>query len=86
MRIFLAGATGVVGRWLVSVLRARGHDVVGLTRCADKQDAVARAGAVPVVADALDEPSVVAAVALAEPDVVVYQLTDLRSFGSVRRF
>jgi nucleoside-diphosphate-sugar epimerase len=86
MRIFIAGATGVVGRRLVPLLVERGHEVVGLTRFADKQDVLARLGARPVIADALDEAAVRSAVALAEPDAVVHQLTDLSRFASVRRF
>jgi 2-alkyl-3-oxoalkanoate reductase len=86
MRIFIAGATGVVGRRLVPLLCARGHQVTAMTRSHDKRDALARAGARPVVVDALDEPGVIAAVAMAEPHVVVHQLTDLAKFGSPRRF
>jgi nucleoside-diphosphate-sugar epimerase len=77
MQVFLAGATGVLGRALVPQLVARGHEVVGMTRSAAKQDLVRRLGARPVVADALDADAVARAVAAAAPDVVVHQLTAL---------
>jgi nucleoside-diphosphate-sugar epimerase len=54
MKVFVAGATGVLGRALVPQLVARGHDVVGMTRTASKQDLVRSLGARAVVADALD--------------------------------
>ena len=54
MKIFVAGATGVLGRELVPRLVARGHEVVGMTRTPSKQDGLRALGARPVVADALD--------------------------------
>jgi 2-alkyl-3-oxoalkanoate reductase len=77
VKIFVAGATGAIGRALVPQLVARGHEVVGMTRSAAKQDLVRRLGAQPVVADALDRGSVAAAVASAEPEVIVHELTAL---------
>src|ERR671917_327238 len=77
MKVFVAGATGVLGRVLVPQLVARGHDVVGMTRSASKQDLVRSLGARPVVADALDPDAVTRAVASAEPEVIVHQLTAL---------
>jgi 2-alkyl-3-oxoalkanoate reductase len=77
MKVFVAGATGVLGRALVPQLVARGHEVVGMTRSASKQDLVRSLGARPVVADALDPDAVAQAVASAEPEVVVHQLTAL---------
>jgi nucleoside-diphosphate-sugar epimerase len=77
MQIFLAGATGALGRKLVPALVARGHAVVGMTRSAANQDLVRRLGAQPVVADALDPDAVARAVAAAEPEVIVHQLTAL---------
>jgi len=75
MKIFVAGATGVLGRELVPLLVARGHEVVGMTRNESKQDLVRGLGARPVLADALDADSVAQAVASAEPEVIVHQLT-----------
>src|SRR6266540_2370525 len=77
MKVFVAGATGVLGRALVPQLVAGGHDVVGMTRSAAKQDLVRSLGARPVVADALDPDAVAQAVASAEPEVIVHQLTAL---------
>jgi uncharacterized protein YbjT (DUF2867 family) len=71
MKVFLAGATGALGRQLVPQLVARGYDVVGMTRTASKQDLLRSLGARPVVADALDPDAVARAVASAEPEVIV---------------
>jgi 2-alkyl-3-oxoalkanoate reductase len=84
VKVFVAGATGALGRALVPQLLARGHEVVGMTRSASKQDLVRSLGARPVVADALDPDAVAQAVASAEPEVVVHQLTALSGPMSVR--
>ena len=84
MKVFVAGATGVLGRALVPQLVARGHEVVGMTRSASKQDLVRSLGARPVVADALDPDAVAQAVASAEPEVIVHQLTALSGKMSAR--
>ena len=63
MRIFVAGATGAVGRQLVPALVLAGHSVVGLTRTAAKAEAVWKMGAEPVVADGLDAAAIRTAVA-----------------------
>ena len=84
MKIFVAGATGVLGRALVPQLVARGHEVVGMTRSASKQRLVADLGARPVVADALDPDAVAQAVASAEPEVIVHELTALSGKLSAR--
>src|SRR5687768_5174335 len=84
MKVFLAGATGVLGRALVPQLVARGHEVVGMTRSESKQEVVRSLGARPVVADALDPDAVAAAVASAEPEVIVHQLTALSEPMSAR--
>jgi nucleoside-diphosphate-sugar epimerase len=77
MKIFVAGATGALGRVLVPQLVAGGHEVVGLTRTPSKQDLLRGLGARPAVADALDPDAVARAVAEAEPEVIVHQLTAL---------
>lgn len=87
MRIFLAGATGVLGRRLVPALRAAGHEVTGTTRGSDKADQLRAAGAEPVVLDPLDRAAVVAAVAAAKPAVVMHQLTALANLSmNFKRF
>jgi 2-alkyl-3-oxoalkanoate reductase len=84
MNVFVAGATGALGRSLVPQLVARGHEVVGMTRTESKRDLVRSLGARPVVADALDADAVAEAVASAEPDVIVHQLTALSGRMSMR--
>jgi nucleoside-diphosphate-sugar epimerase len=84
VKVFVAGATGALGRQLVPQLVARGHEVVGMTRSASKQDLVRSLGARPVVADALDPDAVARAVASAEPEVIVHQLTALSGPMSMR--
>jgi 2-alkyl-3-oxoalkanoate reductase len=86
MKVFVAGATGALGRTLVPQLAAAGHEVVGLTRSASKQDMVRGLGARPVVADALDPDAVARAVAEAEPEVIVHQLTALSDSLDMRHF
>jgi nucleoside-diphosphate-sugar epimerase len=85
MRVFVAGATGAIGKQLVPRLVAAGHEVHGMTRSASKKSMLDALGAVPVVADALDPDQVAAAVGNAGPDVIVHQLTaiggaDMRHF------
>ncbi|HVH01211.1 MAG TPA: NAD(P)-dependent oxidoreductase [Miltoncostaeaceae bacterium] len=77
MRVYIAGATGALGRHLVPLLVARGHEVVGTTRTPAKADALRALGARPAVVDALDADAVGRAVAEAEPEVLVHQLTAL---------
>ncbi len=86
MNVFVAGATGVLGRQLVPRLVARGHEVVAMTRSAAKQDLVRSLGARPVVADALDPDAVAQAVASAEPEVIVHELTALSGTFDIRHF
>lgn len=84
MKVFVAGATGVLGRELVPQLVARGHEVVGMTMTASKQDGLRALGARPVVADALDPDAVAGVVGEAEPEVIVHQLTALSGPMSMR--
>jgi nucleoside-diphosphate-sugar epimerase len=85
MRVFVAGATGALGTQLVPQLVASGHEVVGMTRTPSKQQALRAMGARPVVADALDPDAVARAVAEAEPEVIVHQLTALSGPLDLRR-
>src|SRR5215212_7060674 len=77
MRVFVAGATGAIGRQLVPRLVEAGHEVHGMTRSESKRAMLQELGAVPVVADALDPDQVAQAVGRARPDVIVHQLTAL---------
>ena len=86
MRIFVAGATGAVGRRLVPRLVRAGHSVTGLTHTPSKAGFVRELGAEPVVADALDERPIRAAVVAAHPDVIVHELTDLKGASDLRKF
>ena len=86
MRIFVAGATGAVGRRLVPRLARAGHTVVGLTRTPAKAALLRELGAEPVVADALDETLIHAAVRDARPDVIVHELTELKGASDLRKF
>jgi 2-alkyl-3-oxoalkanoate reductase len=87
MRIFVAGATGAVGKRLVPALVDAGHDVVGTTRSAARADQLRAAGAEPSVVDVLDAEAVAAAVEAARPEVIVHQATALASMGTnMRRF
>jgi nucleoside-diphosphate-sugar epimerase len=86
MRILVAGATGALGRQLVPRLGAAGHEVWGMTRTAAKADLVRQLGGTPVVADALDPEAVARAVAEAEPEAIVHQLTALSGSLDVRHF
>ena len=86
MRIFVAGATGAVGRALVPALVAAGHSVTGMTRSPEKAGAIRRAGAEPVVADGLNGRAVRAAVISARPDVIIDEMTDLGTVTDLRHF
>src|SRR5690242_7263977 len=86
MKIFVAGATGAIGKQLVPRLVDRGHEVVAMTRTPAKRDAIRTLGASPVVADALVAEEVARAVAEAEPEVIVHELTALGDTLDVRHF
>jgi 2-alkyl-3-oxoalkanoate reductase len=77
MRVFLAGATGVIGRPLVPQLREAGHDVTAMTRSVLRAAELEAAGVHPVVCDVFDADGVRTAVADAAPDVVMHQMTSL---------
>jgi 2-alkyl-3-oxoalkanoate reductase len=75
MRVFVAGASGAIGAPLVGMLLADGHQVTGMTRSDERAEQLRAAGAQATIADALDGPAVLDAVARARPDAVVHQLT-----------
>ncbi|WP_434723863.1 NAD-dependent epimerase/dehydratase family protein [Mesorhizobium sp. RIZ17] len=76
-RIFLAGASGAIGRRLVPQLAAAGHEVTATTRQAAKAEDLGALGADPVVVDVFDANGLRAAVLAAKPEIVIHQLTDL---------
>jgi nucleoside-diphosphate-sugar epimerase len=86
MRVFVAGAAGAIGRRLVPRLVAREHQVTASTRSRDKVDQLRALGAEPVVVDGLDAVAVGEAVAMAEPDVIVHQMTALAGKANLRKF
>ncbi len=85
MRVFLAGATGVIGSRLVPMLISAGHHVTGMTRSPGKLAALGAMGAEPVLADALDGAVVSGAVAAARPDAVIHELTAIPARINPRR-
>lgn len=85
MKVFVAGATGVLGRPLVRALAAAGHDVTGTSRTAARAALVDADGGSGIGCDALDRDAVFGAVKAAAPEVVVHQLTALpNNAGSLR--
>jgi nucleoside-diphosphate-sugar epimerase len=79
MRIFIAGGTGAIGRFLIPLLVNAGHKVVALTRAEDRAAQLAQAGAAPVIGDVFDEVQLTRLVAESEAEVVIHQLT---AFGT----
>jgi nucleoside-diphosphate-sugar epimerase len=77
MNVFVAGASGVIGRPLLRLLREAGHAVTGTTRSPVKAAEIEALGARAVVVDAFDAEGLRRAVVAAKPEVVVHQLTDL---------
>jgi nucleoside-diphosphate-sugar epimerase len=79
VRIFVAGATGVIGRRLIPLLVGAGHIVTGTTRTRDKMkiDALKAAGARPFIIHAVDDRSWVVAMEETRPEIVIHQMTDL---------
>jgi nucleoside-diphosphate-sugar epimerase len=86
MRVFVAGATGAVGRPLVSQLVAAGHQVTATTRSESKFGELAALGAQPVAMDGLDAAAVGEAVAAAEPDAIIHQMTALAGRAGLKHF
>lgn len=86
MRIFVAGATGAIGKCLVPMLVNAGHTVIGTTRTPERTEAIRDAGAIPEVVDALDAGAIRAAVQRAKPEVIIHQLTAIPARLNLRRF
>ena len=76
MRIFLAGATGAIGRRLIPLLIEAGHEVTGTTRSHERAGALAAGGVRPVILNAFDAGAVQAAVAASRAEILIHQLTD----------
>lgn len=76
-RIFLAGATGVIGRSLIPILRDAGYTVTGMTRSAERAAELKTLGISAVIADAFDAVMLENTVIATQPDIVIHQLTDL---------
>ena len=85
MRVFITGATGAIGKSLVPMLVANGHEVTGTTTTESKLAQLREAGAEGVVVDALDREAVIEAVKAARPDVVVHEATGLAGIGNPRK-
>lgn len=77
MRIFLAGASGAIGRPLTSLLIAAGHEVTGTTRSQERAADITARGARSVIVDMFDAEGVRRAVIATRPEVIIHQLTDL---------
>src|SRR6188508_1651645 len=86
MRVFVAGANGAVGKRLVPMLLASGHQVTGTTTSQERADAVRAMGATPVVVDGLDTAGIGEAVARAEPDAIIHEMTALSGTPDFRHF
>jgi 2-alkyl-3-oxoalkanoate reductase len=86
MRVFVTGATGALGRYLVPGLVAAGHEVTASTRTPGKADQLRAAGAEPVILDGLDRDAVIAAVQTAAPEVIVHEMTALSGLKGFRNF
>src|SRR5689334_17568300 len=86
MRVFLAGGTGAIGQRLVPHLVARGHDVTATTRDPDKAELLFTLGATPMLMDGLDGASVGEAVARAQPDAIIHEMTALSGTPDFKHF
>ena len=85
-RVFVAGATGAIGRRLVPQLVDRGYEVFAMARTPAKIDSLREAGAQPVIGDGLDRASTMQAVMGAEPEVVINEMTALTGVMNLRHF
>ncbi len=77
MKIFVAGATGAIGRPLIAQLLTKGHNVFGLTHSQEKASYLAANGVTPIIADVLDGAAILKEVKLIQPEVIIDMLTSL---------
>jgi hypothetical protein len=77
MRIFLAGATGVIGTRLIPLMLAEGHTVAAMIRTPEKVDGLRASGVTPILCDLFHRPMLIAAMKEFLPDIVAHQVTDL---------
>jgi nucleoside-diphosphate-sugar epimerase len=85
MKVFVAGASGVIGRRLVPMLVGAGHEVTGITRSSERTETLRAMGATPVVGDVFDPEALTGALVEAGPEVVVHELTDIPATFDGRR-
>src|SRR3954453_9524583 len=86
MKILVAGASGVVGRYLVPMLVERGHEVYGTTTRQDGFAQIAGLGATPVLMNGLDAASVSAAIGEARPEAIAHEMTALKGTPDFKHF
>jgi nucleoside-diphosphate-sugar epimerase len=86
MKVFVAGATGAIGKQLIPQLVAAGHEVTGMTRSPAKAEVLRALGAKAAVADGLDRTAVREAVLRAEPEAVIHQMTSLSGTFNLKKF
>jgi nucleoside-diphosphate-sugar epimerase len=86
MRVFLAGASGVIGRSLVGLLSEAGHEVTGMTRSPERAEQIRALGAQAAVCDALDAEAVSAAMLAARPEALIHELTELPARLEPRKY
>ena len=86
MKVFIAGATGAIGRPLVSACTIAGHSVIGLARTPAKAELIRRMGAEPAIADGLDADTIGAVMGSTRPDAVIHEMTNLAGATDLRNF
>jgi 2-alkyl-3-oxoalkanoate reductase len=86
MRVFIAGASGAIGRRLVPQLIREGHNVIGTSRSAARAEQLRELGAEPIALDLLDRQAVVKAVVESKPDAIVHQATALADLSDFKHF
>lgn len=86
MKVFVTGGTGALGKFLLPQLLENGHEVVALTRSANKAELIERTGVTSVIADPLNKQQLTAAVRRAEPEVIIHELSALSGVGNFRKF